>query len=764
MNKIKAIALQEVRAVIFSPMFFVIALLCSTVWTYTFLRSVMTFAELSSLPSYYSRGPLSLHYQVIEGHISLVNLLFIFAIPALTMRLLSSEKRNKTFELLLTSPLTSLQIALGKFLGGFLIASILVVIALLYPLGLRAFADFSLLPLLSTAIGVLFLTGMYVALGLFASSLTSSPVLSVILGIVFNLFLWLISLSTTAVTNPIWSEILRQMSVPQQFYVFLKGTLNISATVFFLSLIGFFIFLCERIIESSRWGFGGLKMKKPAFIMWMVSVISLGILFVVRTILGGWVDLLFVPLALFLLAFCLAIFLDISYYFEFLRMRTARLGLNMGILIIGSVIFVIAINFLSVRNNASLDMTEEKLFTLSPKTKKVLKAAKDQKIKIHVFYRGLRDSQQKQQLQEELSLYSSQYRHIDVEFIDAYENSEKAKEYKLPQTEGVNIFIETQQQRIRVTPPFNEQNMAMAFIKATREKKHKILYATGHGERTLDPEKENGAGLLEVAIKDSGFELETFDFLTNPEISKDAGAVLMIVGPRRPYSKGEIERLKNFVDSGGRLFVAIDPGENHNLQGLLDKLSIRFKNNYVINFSPRLQGRGVAGVVGLKFGNHPIVEEIAKQQRPYTFFDFASALEETEAEGYIATPLVYSASTSFAVNDLSKAQQPKRVQKEQILGVAVDAKEGKGKSILFGDSDFLSNRDFGFAFNRDLALSSISYLLEEKDLIQVEPKRIKSTQLVMSSYQRVGLVVGSLLPPILALCFAVGLWVRRKSA
>ena len=187
------------------------------------------------------------------------------------------------------------------------------------------------------------------------------------------------------------------------------------------------------------------------------------------------------------------------------------------------------------------------------------------------------------------------------------------------------------------------------------------------------------------------------------------------------------------------------------------------KNNYIINFSPRLQGRGIAGVIGLKFGEHEIVSEIASQQTPYTLFDFTSALEIKESKTYEVEPLVYSAETSFAVNDLSEAQQP-REQKEQILGVVAKAKQGKGSAVIFGDSDFLAQKDFSFAFNRDLALSSISYLLEENDLIQVEPKRVKSTQLILSDNERIGVVAGGLTPPILALCFAVGLWVRRKSA
>ena len=86
----------------------------------------------------------------------------------------------------------------------------------------------------------------------------------------------------------------------------------------------------ERIVESARWGFGGLKMKKSAFVMWMVAVISIGILFVVRMVLGGWIDLLFIPLGLFMVSFLLAILLDISYYLEFLKMKSARLGVKYG--------------------------------------------------------------------------------------------------------------------------------------------------------------------------------------------------------------------------------------------------------------------------------------------------------------------------------------------------------------------------------------------------------------------------------------------------
>ena len=247
-------------------------------------------------------------------------------------------------------------------------------------------------------------------------------------------------------------------------------------------------------------------------------------------------------------------------------------------MIAGSIALVVAINFLSVRNNGSLDLTEEKLFTLSPKTRKVLEAAENKNITVRVFYRGIQDTQQKRQIQEEFSLYSDKYRHVDVEFIDAYVDSARATEYLkgLAQTNGLNVFVETEDQRIRVNPPFNEQNMAIGFIKATREKKHKIFYVAGHGERSLELEQDEGVGLFKSALEDSGFKVEPFSFIAAASVPEEA-SVLAIVGPKQPYTQGEIDKIKEFVSKGGKLFVAIDPGESHNLSGLLEDLGVDFK-------------------------------------------------------------------------------------------------------------------------------------------------------------------------------------------
>jgi ABC-2 type transport system permease protein len=213
--------------------------------------------DFAARTEFMSRAPglpqMNLHYMVFVPHISYVNLIFIFAIPALTMRLVAEEKKLRTYDLLLTAPISATEIALGKFLAGFGTAMALVAVAFLYPLITAFFADFPWGPLLTSFLGLAFVAGAYVAVGLFASSLTESIMLSVVMALIFNLILWFISQGVSFSDNPTFTAIMEHLSVGQHFLAFLKGSFEVSAIVFFLSCATLFVFLSQRVIESSRW-------------------------------------------------------------------------------------------------------------------------------------------------------------------------------------------------------------------------------------------------------------------------------------------------------------------------------------------------------------------------------------------------------------------------------------------------------------------------------------------------------------------------------
>jgi len=196
---------------------------------------------------------MNLQREVFLMHISQINLLFVFVVPALTMRLLAEEKRLRTYDLLLTSPVSATQIALGKFLAGLGAVTVLTGISFLYPLVTRMVAEFPMAPLLSAYAGVIFVSGAYVAVGLFASSLTESVMLSVVLGLIFNIMLWFISQGAGTESMPLLNSILEYMSLGQHFLNFIMGAVKLSSIVFLASVTGLFVFLTQRVVESSRW-------------------------------------------------------------------------------------------------------------------------------------------------------------------------------------------------------------------------------------------------------------------------------------------------------------------------------------------------------------------------------------------------------------------------------------------------------------------------------------------------------------------------------
>ena len=254
MRAVLTLAGKDLKNLLSSPLFFIISGMCTVLWSYSYMRNLIMFAEQNKM--YMMQGQdagMNLQREVFIAHISQINLLFVFVVPALTMRLLAEEKRMRTYDLLLTSPISSVQIALGKFLAGWGAVSVLTLISFMYPLFTRLVAEYPFAPLLSAFLGVVLVSGAYVAVGLFASSLTESIVLSVVMGLIFNILLWFLSQGTGGDGNQTLNAALEYMSLGQHFLNFILGTIKLKSLVFMASLIGLFVFLTQRVIESSRW-------------------------------------------------------------------------------------------------------------------------------------------------------------------------------------------------------------------------------------------------------------------------------------------------------------------------------------------------------------------------------------------------------------------------------------------------------------------------------------------------------------------------------
>lgn len=239
-----------------SPLFYLLAFLSTILLSITFSMGLQNFAMTQSNSMFQmgiSSQQMNIHYSVFLQHLSFLNLMFMFFVPALAMRLLAEEKKNRTFDLLLTSPIESYQIVAGKFLSLFSVVFTLTAIACIYFVISRRMFDFTWAPTLIAALGILLVGAVYSALSLFASSLTENTMISFSLGIVFNIALWVLGGLSDLFDGPITKPLFDQISLNQHLQAMIEGVLKTNGLIFFASLIFLFCFITERLIESARW-------------------------------------------------------------------------------------------------------------------------------------------------------------------------------------------------------------------------------------------------------------------------------------------------------------------------------------------------------------------------------------------------------------------------------------------------------------------------------------------------------------------------------
>ncbi len=183
------------------------------------------------------------------------NMFFIilFIVPIITMKSFSEEKRQKTDQALLTSPASLFQIVMGKFLGAFLLYTICCVIFIVFAIVIAFFTAPDWSVILCTTIGILLLGGALIAIDIFVSSLTESQVISAVAGFAIGIVIYLMNSLISAIPFDWLSSLLQAVSFENYYTNFTYGVLRLSDVVFFLSIIGLFLFFTVRVFEKKRW-------------------------------------------------------------------------------------------------------------------------------------------------------------------------------------------------------------------------------------------------------------------------------------------------------------------------------------------------------------------------------------------------------------------------------------------------------------------------------------------------------------------------------
>lgn len=178
--------------------------------------------------------------------------IMLLVFPLITMRTYSEEKRSGTIELLLTSPVTDLEIILGKFFGAMLLYVAMLSVTLIHMAVLFAFGNPEWKPIATGYLGLLLMGGCFLSLGLFISSLTKNQIVAAMATFAVFLLLWIINWLSGAV-GPTGQAIMQALSITEHFDDFSKGIIDTKHVVYYLSFIAFGLFLTMKSVDSERW-------------------------------------------------------------------------------------------------------------------------------------------------------------------------------------------------------------------------------------------------------------------------------------------------------------------------------------------------------------------------------------------------------------------------------------------------------------------------------------------------------------------------------
>ena len=235
MRNMTTIALKEFKSYLASPMAYVVTGIFLVLTGFFFQSSLTTYSETS-----------------IRGFLVWGSILLLLLAPVLTMRLLAEEKKMGTLELLLTAPVRDNEVIMGKFLGSLAILTAMLALTFYYSLLLMWFGDPDWGPIATGYLGLFLLGGISLAVGLFASSLTSNQIVAAVVAGGILCALWFLGMAADLLPEAL-GEVISYLSLYYYFPDFMRGVIDTRGIIYYLSITVLFLFLAIRSLENSRW-------------------------------------------------------------------------------------------------------------------------------------------------------------------------------------------------------------------------------------------------------------------------------------------------------------------------------------------------------------------------------------------------------------------------------------------------------------------------------------------------------------------------------
>jgi ABC-2 type transport system permease protein len=254
MTPVNTLLAKELRSYFVSPVVYVVgAVFLLIVGLLAYIYIVFTGVQAIQLMQVQGQAQINLNDLVFRNLFSSIRFVLLIVLPILTMRLFAEEKKLRTFEFLMTSPISLNEIVAGKFVSVFLLFLGLLGLTGLIPLTLALFSDFDWYPVLTGYLGLLLLGALFISVGALASALTENQIVAAFVSFGLLLFFWLLSAVGSLLGDTAAGQVISYLSFMEHYDHLVRGLVDTRDLVYFVSALTLMLFLTHRVVDSTRW-------------------------------------------------------------------------------------------------------------------------------------------------------------------------------------------------------------------------------------------------------------------------------------------------------------------------------------------------------------------------------------------------------------------------------------------------------------------------------------------------------------------------------
>jgi ABC-type transport system involved in multi-copper enzyme maturation permease subunit len=713
MRRLRAIVGREVGAFFHSAMAPVVLTGFLVAVGLFFTLFVFAYSEMSltAMQSARSGNYLNLAEGLFRPLVSNMTLFLLLLMPAVTMRLFASDYRSGRWDLVASWPVPDLVWVVGKWLSALAVAVIIILASGAYFGAVAVLGDPEAGPVVAAWTGLLLLSAALAAWGVLASSLFGHQIIAYFGAFAWSMVLFLVGALARYLPG-LAGDVAREMSFLGHFERFSRGVLDSRDVVFFLLMTVVPLVAAAAVLSGRRQPAGR------------------------RTLLGT------PPLL------------------------TAAVAV---------VLYVLAVQF-----PGTADLTANKRYSLAPQTLRILadlpdhlaEAGEDaEAVEVLAFYQRLDPAYDvTEALLKACAQHGSAFRY---RMLDPETELELVREYGVKVARSMAVVAGD---RSTVVLQPDESGLINAVYRMATGRSSQVYHVLGHGEHLPDSDAISGYGGFTGVLEDQGYRVRELQLPLIRRIPADAD-VLVIAGPRTEPGPGELAAMEDYLRGGGAVLALFDPPTPRAWVTWLARWRVGLTGDVIIPAQRSATEFGVQArtvVIGDTYGSHEISNPLMGVA---TVFPLAQALATVGEPDSVVAGAVLLRTDPAVWAETDPAQRfsgAPRFDRERdrvgpldfgmVLELALAGADApRGRMVVVGNSEFLTNANLNLGGNRDLALNALGWLAREEALIELRGRDPLSQPLVLSLSARKALGWGAILGwPLIVGSLALGVMLRHR--